>query len=511
MKSLFPVAVLALATACGGAPPPAPESPPPTPPATSAPPDEPPVLANPEDIIPEPSAECRKLAAPVAAEECPAEMATAIAERLSSPTRLLAWERCSGVEPGLMRALVAELSPIECADVLVEPSAGAPAPSGEVREVLNGLGVAARLARLAGEPPRLEPPYDKARFLDFLSSRLAPWMIAQAKAIDSLSKQGAGLHGYAMGVVAIQAGLADLRMVELMRQTSLPEEMAGDAEVEEVYFAALDQALEPRKTRGRDAALVGLRRFHEVGAIEDDRLSSAHRLLSLLYNGRRIDRLEQLMLPARQDADKVAAFSAMPTYYAGKLIPAEKLRESLDSVSQRGLPPVLQQSIEAPGAKLLPPEKTYAYALGLAHLSQRYFTRADFERAGKVAQGIAKDKTYGTKAKLLSALGEAMVGAPDDAAKMMLGGFGDWKPNVKALDALGKGTGEVAGMAAFDAAFLLELAAPQTADAAFWQDLAKRYTAAEKRLKGEAATRAKERADAAKQTADSIGKQPAAH
>lgn len=466
-------------------------------------------MATPEDIIPEPSAECRQLAQPVAAEECPAEIASAIEGRLSSPTKLLAWERCPGVEAGLMRALVAELSPIECADVLVEPAEGAPAPSGEVREVLTGLGVAARLARLAGEPPSLEPPYDKARFLDFLSSRLAPWMVAQAKAIDSLSKQGAGLHGYAMGVVAIQAGLADLRMVELMRKTRLPEEMAGDRDVEEVYFAALDQALEPRKTRGRDAALVGLRRFHEVGAIADARLSSAHRLLSLLYNGRRIDRLEQLMLPAIEGADQVAGLGAMPTYYAGKLIPAEKLKEELDRVYERGLPTTLQQSIEAPGAKPLPAEKTYIYALGLAHLSQRYFTRADFERAGKVAQGIAKDKTYGARAKLLSALGEAMVGAPDDAAKMMLGGFGDWKPNVKALDTLARGQGEVAAMAAFNAAFLLELTAPQVAEASYWQDLAKRYAAAEKRLKGEAATRAKERADAAKQTAEAIAKPPA--
>ena len=107
-----------------------------------------------------------------------------------------------------------------------------------------------------------------------------------------------------------------------------------------------------------------------------------------------------------------------------------------------------------------------------------------------------------------------MVGAPDDAAKMMLGGFGDWKPDVKALDALGKGQGEVAGMAAFDAAFLLELAAAQSAEESYWRDLAKRYAEAHKRLKGEAAERAKQRADAAKQTADSIAaktKEAAAH
>lgn len=514
MKSLYAVALLGLAVACAEAPPPRPVAPSPSAPASPVPDQGEPVLAEPASIVPEPSAECRKLAAPVAAEECPAELPTAIGERLATPTKLLAWESCPGVEPGLMRALVAELSPIECADVLVEPAGGAGSPAGETREVLIGLGVAARLARLAGDPPRLEPPYDKTRFADFLSSRLAPWIVAQAKAIDGLSKQGAALHGYAMGVVAIQAGLADLRMVELMRQTKLPEEMEGDAEVEEVYFSALDQALDPRKQRGRDAALVGLRRFHEVGAIDDARLSSAHRLLSLLYNGRRIDRLERLMLPDVVAKDSATYAAVLPTYYAGKLIPAEKLRGDVQVLASKGLPAPLQQSIEAPGAKPLTPEKTLGYALGLAHLGQRYFTRVDFERAGKVSQSIARDKTYGAKAKLLSALGEAMVGAPDDAAKMMLGGFGDWKPDVKALDALGKGQGEVAGMAAFDAAFLLELAAAQSAEESYWRDLAKRYAEAHKRLKGEAAERAKQRADAAKQTADSIAaktKEAAAH
>ncbi len=461
-------------------------------------------MSEPASIIPEPSAACQKLATPVPAEKCPTEIASEIGDRLSSPTRLLAWESCPGVEPGLLRALVAELSPIECADVLVEPGPSSGTPSPEIRELLTGLGVAARLARLAGDPPRLEPPYDKARFSDFLSSRLAPWILAQAKAVDGLSKQGAALHGYAMGVVAIQAGLADLRMVELMRQTKLPEEMEGDAEVEEVYFAALDQALEPRKQRGRDAALVGLRRFHEVGAIADARLASAHRLLSLLYNGRRIDRLERLMLPSVDASDARPYAATLPTYYAGKLIPEEKLREDIGALSEHGLPVSLQQGVEAPGAKLLTPEKTLAYALGLAHLGQRYFTRADFERAGKVGKAIVRDKTFGARAKLLVALGEALAGAPDDAAKMMLAGFGRYQPNTTALDALGKGQGEIAGMAAFDAAFLLELAAPEAADESYWRDLSKRYAAAQKRLKGESAARAKQRAEAAKQTADSI-------
>ena len=35
--------------------------------------------------------------------------------------------------------------------------------------------------------------------------------------------------------------------------------MNDDAEIRESYYAALDDAIEPRKARGRDAALVGLR------------------------------------------------------------------------------------------------------------------------------------------------------------------------------------------------------------------------------------------------------------
>lgn len=501
--------LVGLLTACAGAPPAAEHPPNPAgEPEPALSPEPEPVLAPAAPIIPPPPAKCDVLRAAVPANTCPTEPLNAVESKLTTPTGLLAWEACEAFEPGLLRALVAELSPMECADVVVESPGQRPgrALSPELRDVLAGLGIAARLARLAGDPPRLEPPFDKPRFKDFLATRLGPWIVAQAKAIDELSRGGAGLNGYGKGVVAIQAGLADLRMVELMRETSLPDDMAGDKELEDVYYGALDQSLDPRKQRGRDAALVGLRRFHTVGAIADARLDQAHRLLSLLYNGRRIDGLAGLMLPAevaKSPTDGRLA-NSVPTYYAGKLASPEQLRALVPALSHHGLPVPLQEAVEAPGSKPLSAESQLSYALGLARLGQRYFSRADFERAGKLAQPLQKQAKVAQPAKLLAALGKAFAGAPDDAAKMMIAGMGGWKPDTQDLDALAKGRDQTAGLAGFNAAFLLQLAAPPNSSAEYFADVSARFARAAKLLKGDQRQRAEDLADAADKLAKAV-------
>lgn len=509
MKLTWVGVLVSSLTACAGAPPPA-EHPSSVAaePKPNLNPEPAQVLAPAAPIIPPPPAKCDALRVAVPAAACPAEPLGGVESKLAAPVELLAWEACDGFEAGLLRALVAELSPMECADVIVEAAAGqGRALSAELRDVLAGLGIAARLARLAGDPPRLEPPFDKPRFKDFLTTRLAPWVVAQAKAIDDLSRSGAGLSDYGKGVVAIQAGLADLRMVELMRETSLPDEMAGDRELEDVYFGALDQSLDPRKQRGRDAALVGLRKFHAVGAIADARLDQAHRLLSLLYNGRRIDGLAGLMLPADTAPAAPAGQrlgSAVPTFYADKLGSAAQLRERVPTLSHHGLPVVLQQSVEGPAGEPLSPALQLSYALGLARMGQRYFSRADFERAGKLAEALRRSPKVSPAAKLLVALGKAFAGAPDDAAKMMISGLGKWQPDVAELDALAKGRDPVAGMAAFNAAFLLQLAAPQGSPPAYFADLSARYTHAAKLLSGDRKQRAEDLADAADDVAKAV-------
>ena len=114
--------------------------------------------------------------------------------------------------------------------------------------------------------------------------------MSQASAIDALSAPASELTGLARGIVAIQAGLADLRLVDRIRSSPTPS--TWDSELKAVYEAGLDEALEPRKTRGRDAALVGLLDFAAAGIMHDERVELARRLLSKLYGGRRIDALD---------------------------------------------------------------------------------------------------------------------------------------------------------------------------------------------------------------------------
>src|SRR5262249_13872020 len=158
---------------------------------------------------------------------------------------------------------------VACADALATPFLEAATSNPELEKVLVGLMLSGRLSRLAVTPPALEAPYDKARFLDFFEKSLKPWMVSEAMSIGDLSMQGAKLSGYGKAIAAIEAGLADLRFVQVVRKVALPSEMAADVEAKNAYYAALDEALEPRKARGRDAALVGLRLFAELGVLKD--------------------------------------------------------------------------------------------------------------------------------------------------------------------------------------------------------------------------------------------------
>src|SRR5688500_19244161 len=89
----------------------------------------------------------------------------------------------------------------------------------------------------------------------------------------------------------------------MVREVPLPDEMKADKAVEGAYYAALDEALEPRKVRGRDAALVGLRAFAELGAVHDARVDRARELLTKLYSGSRVDALDRLLLPELEPPD----------------------------------------------------------------------------------------------------------------------------------------------------------------------------------------------------------------
>jgi hypothetical protein len=511
--------------ACGGAATPAnsPEAPPPDAPPSTAPdtPADGPGAGGPKATIPPPPAECaafaeRKSAGTVAC-TTPDATRTALDAALSESdpakrdAKLVALEACASAPAGLVRALRAELAPEACGDAIVDPYLTS-APKEvrlDVKQTLAGLSIGARLNRLVRDPPKLEPPFDKARFTEFFKSALVPWITDQARAIQELAAQGAKLGGYGKGVAAVEAGMADMRFVETVREVPLPEELARDEELKNVYYGSLDQALDPRKDRGRDAALVGLRELAAEGIVRDARIERARTLLSKLYAGRRIDALDGLLLEPLAPADTSTVerrlARALPSFYTGLILAdrdpsdAALLRALLD----RGLPRPMRAGLDA--AKLTPQAREL-YGRVLVELGQRYWRSEDFERAARVLERGAGGKSS-EGARLVRGLATALKGGPRDAAEMML--KGPFLPagvgNVAELDGVAKGGGAVAGMAAYDAAFILQLVPPRDADKRFWRDVATRYRRAAKLLTdAEQRRRAEERAKGADEIAAAI-------
>jgi hypothetical protein len=413
---------------------------------------------------------------------------------------------------GLLRALRAEIAPVACADALVTPILEKPKTKLvlEIENALLGLALSGRLARLLGEPPRLAAPFSKERFLAFQRDELGPWIVSQALAIDQLSLQGSRLTGYGRGVAAIAAGNADLRFVELARSIPLPEELRADKELTDVYYGSLDQALEPRKLRGRDAALVGLRAFAELGALHDERVREARALLSKLWSGSRVDALDELVLPplASLEFSKETELAAgLPTFYAGYVLAAEDPSRPalLRAFLERGVPRSLAGKLDP---KKLSPEARLLLARFGVDYGRVYFRSADFRRAREtLALGKLDDA-----GRLLAALAQALERGPEDTAALMLKG-----PSVKGsfdvslLDAIAKQNGPHAGAAAYDAAAILALV-PRQDDATFWDELALRFENAEKLLTQKKAPqpereRAKKYAEGARATAKALREQ----
>ena len=517
MRWLPHVSFSILLVACGPAATPAPAAPPPTaPPRVEA--DQGTTAPEPS-LAPPPPAECEQLVAhgtpepgcgadPIATREALAaalEMTDSIA-RDAALTRL---EVCPDFAPGVVRGVRVELAPVACGDALVGdvPTVEADELAPPIRDALRGLAVAAKLNRLVRNPPQLSPPFDKARFDEFMKGDLAQWIVEQAHAIQQLAEAGAALDGYGKGVVAIEAGMADMRFVEVVRGVPLPEPIASDPELKDVYYGSLDQALEPRKQRGRDAALVGLKLLAEVGVLEDQRIDRARALLSKLYNGRRIDALDALMLPDPVTSSPVGLTerlaTALPTFYAGIVLREEDPGDPalLGALLQQGLPGVYRGKLDAEN---LSPEARLLVAEALFESGQLYWRAADFEQAAAfLAEPIPGSNAEA--AKLLAALADALRSGPADAAQMMAKGpAAAGMRDVSKLDRLALLGGPYAGAAAFDAAFILELAPPVNDAKGFWKDLQRRYERAAVRLAGARRQQALDAASAAGETLKAI-------
>jgi hypothetical protein len=135
-----------------------------------------------------------------------------------------------------------------------------------------------------------------------------------------------------------------------------------------------------------------------------------------------------------------------------------------------------------------------------------YWRGADVDQAavlGSEWSGARPDD-----ATLVLAIAIALRAGPEDASEMMRKAplARGAEADVRALDSLASKSGYAfAGFAAFDAALIRQVLAPQGAPAAYFQDLAKRYHDAAAKL-GDAKQKAaaEERASAAEQTAAAI-------
>jgi hypothetical protein len=411
----------------------------------------------------------------------------------------------------VVRALRAELAPEACGDALVTPLLEAPPPglAREIESALLGSLVAARLARLLADPPKPAPPVTKERFQEFFRDTLTHWVLSQAAAIEKLSLEGARLSGYGRGVAAIAAGNADLRFVDMVREVPLPDEMKADKDVREAYYGALDEALEPRKIRGRDAALVGLRTFAELGALRDPRVERARELLAKLWSGSRVDALDRLLLPELGPLDTttplLALAARLPTFYAGWLLREEAPGEAkfLRALLERGVPAPFRPRLEKAEAEPV----RLLYARALVESGRTYFRASDFKQA-RALLGAGG----GEVGRFLAALSRPLEKGPEDAAQLLLKGpLPPSTDDVSELDAIAERKARHAGRAAFDAAYLLQLAPPPD-DAAFWDRMATRFAEAAKLLRREGTApnslelvkAATDYADAARATAQSL-------
>jgi len=301
-----------------------------------------------------------------------------------------------------------------------------------------------------------------------------------------------------------------MRVVEAFRAAPLPDEYAKDEEVRNVYYASLDQQLEPRKTRGRDAALVGLKNLSAVGIIKDARVEKARALLSKLYGGRRIDALDGLLLPAAPTTAPASAeerlAATLPSFSAALLLDPKAATRAgtLRALLQRGLPPTLHGALKDAGASA---EVRALHARAHMDLGRLYWTAGDIDQTIALLSAPGSEAQMPDDLRLILATAIALGNGPEDAAAMMLKaplqeiGVGP----VAALDGIVKGGGSTAGMAAFNAALVLQLAAPQGAKAPYWKDIAARFKdAASKLPAGPSRAAAEERARSADAVAAAI-------
>jgi len=227
--------------------------------------------------------------------------------------------------------------------------------------------------------------------------------------------------------------------------------------------------------------LVGLRLLSHFGVVNDPRIAKARSLLAKLYSGSHVDALDQLLLPALPPAkpnkpnERLAA--GLPSYYAATVLadvdPSDP--ELLRAFIERGLPPELRKKLDQ---QKLPAKAQKLYARALVELGKVYFRAAEFKRVTELLGPKPQDE----EAELLFGVSTVLAAGPADITDLMFKGaqFSNFGSSAE-LDGVAKSKKRLAGQAAFNGAYLLELA-PRRDDPKFWEGLAVRYGAATKLL-----------------------------
>lgn len=506
MRTWAVLTVLVL-TACGGAPALSPDARAPhapTPPAAASP-TPPPASASgkplrPEDLLasleeardhdpvrPEPpslSLDGWQRAAKVKGVAAPPAACAAFAKRAGAPAKDVP-SALAEIDPAKrdamlatlqskddgVRVLRADLAPIECADALLDGwLSQRAAVSGRVGQAAIGLSLASKLARTAGPPPSMNGVRDKARVLEFVKGPLKAWLVEQATAIDVISQAAAALRGYGGGVAAVEAGSADLRLVDGVRAAPTP---AGwDAELKNVYEAALDEAFEPRKRRGRDAAIYGLVSLATEGCLRDARVDRARAMIGKLYGGRRVDALDALLLPKWEPpaptTTAARALAQVPVFWGERASWAPPDVAAQGPALARGVPEAMRAAYRAGSG---PKELRGAYARARFDLGRMGWRRTDFVEAANAAHAEGDELLVALSLTLARVMGQ-----DHSAMKAYLDGQqlpGASFESTELLDVLAdRGN----GMAAFDAAHLRALGVPEGKDAGAWfRDVAARF------------------------------------
>jgi len=500
------------------------------PPAAAKQPEAAPAATTPKGVISDAPSSCDDyvvkteeacpIQSPVADKNAHVEALTHLDAALSSPSnvaqnqKLATLERCGHFEPGLIAALRADLAPAECADRIVEPwlTNSKMTLSLELSQLMRGLSIGARLMRAEVVPPTPPAPFTRQHFEAFLKEHIRPWYSAQSRAIYDLASEGSKLSGYGKAITAVEAGLSDLRFVEAVRRVPLPEELRLDSELVEVYQQGLEDALEPRKLRGRDAILVGLLHLGQQGVLDDRRFYRAQTQLMQLFAGSRIDALSGLLLPKLPDVDSstvVGRLAAhLPPFYSDRLLTPEEVESPavLRALLVRGLGPKLRQHVERLAYER--PEIAQLFARALLELGMKYFRPADFTRATIIlgTKG-ALDGPSARETRLVAALSSALEGGPENTVQLMLTGpmLPDSMGKIEKLQQLAKEKSVIGGLAAYDAAHLMTVIPQREPNPEHWEKAARAFDLAASKLHDEKQIAlAKARAYDARATAQQI-------